>query len=77
MEISQLLKEADKLDAKANTANSEAFYLRHEYLRAKGWIIHGEMVGPTMSYFYSKGDFIGICEWDALDCEENECCNGG
>ena len=75
--MSEQLDEADELDLQSNILSIAAQKLRHEYLESKGWEVTGEMIGPSMTYIYKKGDYIGICEFDALDHEEFDCTEGG
>jgi len=71
--MSDLLDEAEEIDLQCSMMSVMSRKLKHEYLESKGWEISGEMIGPSMNYFYKKGDYFGMCEYEALDHEEHEC----
>ena len=66
MNEADLLEEAEAQDDNAAACHARALECRQEVLRLRGWTIEKEQIGPTIQYFYIRGDVFHICEHEAL-----------
>lgn len=66
MNVSELLEEAEAQDDNAAACHARALECRHEALKLRGWNIEAEQIGPTLTYFYTRGDSFHTCEHEAL-----------
>ena len=64
-----LLIEIDSIDTEMRNLSRKLLRSKHEFLRGRGWEIEKEMIGPIVTYIYSKDDETLICEDEALDRE--------
>jgi hypothetical protein len=70
MNEQELLEEAEQQDDNVRACAARALECRQEVLKTRGWVIDRAMIGPTVEYFYTRGDVFHICEHEALAEDE-------